>query len=343
MNESGRHWYTALNGFRHLEATAPERTVRVWTSADRLFAWMARRLPFVRPDFQDIRADDYPIRLWTVAVFLFGVLPVARKRGLGRLVIGDEYDTTLSVSHKGIPHFAGLFDQSRFFDNALSLYFRKKGWGLAQFSLLRSLSELLGLKVLLERYPELQQHQVSCHAASIRDDRAYPCGKCEKCRRVVSMLVALDGDPTRCGYTPEQVSRCLREVVEKGGVHQEAPVAKQTLWLLSQGGRLDERPRARAPKPSPTRRFCTSASMPAGLRSTESPGPSDAPSIPSSWSTPRGAFFDPAASGCPSMSWTTCPFPDRIGSKPRGRMSPSRPGGRKEGHGPHGGSGLPPG
>jgi len=56
VNESGRHWYTALNGFRHLEATAPERTVRVWTSADRLFAWMLRRLPFVRPDFQDVRA-----------------------------------------------------------------------------------------------------------------------------------------------------------------------------------------------------------------------------------------------------------------------------------------------
>jgi creatinine amidohydrolase/Fe(II)-dependent formamide hydrolase-like protein len=153
---------------------------------------------------------------------------------LGRLVIGDEYDTTLSLSHKGIPHFGGLYDQSRLFDNALSLYYRKKGWKLAQFSLLRPLSELLALKILLERYPELQRHQVSCHAASIRDGRAYPCGKCEKCRRVISMLVGLQGDPTRCGYSPEQVSRCLKHVVEKGGVHQEAPVAKQTLWLLSE-------------------------------------------------------------------------------------------------------------
>jgi creatinine amidohydrolase/Fe(II)-dependent formamide hydrolase-like protein len=201
---------------------------------------MLRRLPFVRPDFQDVRADDYPIRLWTVAVFLFGVLPVVRKRGLGRLVIGDEYDTTLNAVHRGIRHYGGLYDQSRYFDNAMSLYFRKKGWNLAQFSLLRPLSELLGLKVLLERYPELQRHQVSCHAASIRDDRVFPCGKCEKCRRVVSMLVALGGDPTRCGYTQEQVTRCVKDVMEKGGVHQEAPVAQHTLWLLSQGGYLGD-------------------------------------------------------------------------------------------------------
>jgi creatinine amidohydrolase/Fe(II)-dependent formamide hydrolase-like protein len=54
------------------------------------------------------------------------------------------------------------------------------------------------------------------------------------------MLVALGGDPTRCGYTPEQVKRCLKEVAEQGGIHQEAPVARHTLWLLSQGGHFRE-------------------------------------------------------------------------------------------------------
>ena len=48
----------------------------------RVFAWMLGHLPFVRSDHARVRSDEYPIRLWTVAVFLFGVLPVARARGI---------------------------------------------------------------------------------------------------------------------------------------------------------------------------------------------------------------------------------------------------------------------
>jgi creatinine amidohydrolase/Fe(II)-dependent formamide hydrolase-like protein len=237
VNESGRHWYTALNGYRYLNRVDPERTGRVWTSADRVFSWMARQLPLVRPDVSRIRADDYPIRLWTVAVFLFGALPLLRARGIGRIVIGDEFDTTRIASHEGITHYDGLYDQSRFFDNALSGYFRRKGWNVAQFSVLRPLSELLVEKILVERYPELQAQQVSCHAASVKGDRAYPCGRCEKCRRVVSMLVAVSGDPARCGYAAEQVDACLRAVAT-GELHQEAENAEHVRWLLRESGRL---------------------------------------------------------------------------------------------------------
>lgn len=237
VNESGRHWYTALNGYRYLARVDPERTGRVWTSADRVFSWMARRLPVVRRDFARVRSDDYPIRLWTVAVFLFGALPLARARGIGRVVIGDEFDTTRIASHEGITHYDGLYDQSRFFDNALSAYFRRKGWNVAQFSVLRPLSELLVEKLLVERYPELQAHQVSCHAASVKGDRAYPCGRCEKCRRVVSMLAAVGGDPGRCGYSAEQVEACLRAVAT-GELHQEAENAEHVRWLLREAGRL---------------------------------------------------------------------------------------------------------
>ncbi|MDP2469486.1 MAG: creatininase family protein [Candidatus Palauibacterales bacterium] len=262
VNESGRHWYTALNGFRHLRTTDPERTVRIWTTADRVFNWMLRQLPVVRPDYHRIRADDYPVRLWTVAVFVFGALPVLRRRGIGRLVIGDEYDTTRSVKHRGIPHFDGLYDQSRFFDNALSLYYRSKGWGVSQFSLLRPMSELLVEKVLVERYPELQRHQVSCHSASVRGEQVYPCGRCEKCRRVVAMLTAVGGDPTRCGYDAEQISSCLAAAAE-GGLHQESEGEQQLLWWLAEQGRLPVRghsaggdragkgPGQRAPGPHP--------------------------------------------------------------------------------------------
>jgi len=126
-------------------------------------------------------------------------LPIASKRKAGNILIGDEYDTTLKLNYQGITHYSGLYDQSKYFDNALTRYFMKKGWGFHQYSILRSLSELLILKILVKRYPELQKHQVSCHASHDKDGRVYPCGNCEKCRRIVGMLMALDEDPRNCG------------------------------------------------------------------------------------------------------------------------------------------------
>ena len=234
VNESGRHWFTALNAYRHFKEREAF-TARVWVNSDRVFAWMLHRLPFIREDFARVRSDEYPVRLWTVAVFLFGVLPLLRKRGIGRLLVGDEYDTTVRAVHEGISHYDGLFDQSLPFDNVLSSYFLKKGWAISQFSILRPLSELLVQKVLLERYPRLQEHQVSCHAAHKEGERVHPCGKCEKCRRIVGMVTALDGDPSRCGYSPEQVKRCLEDLARKG-VHQEAEGGRQLAFLLARKG-----------------------------------------------------------------------------------------------------------
>jgi len=236
INESGRHWFSALNAYRHFSAEVPD-THRVWTNADRVFSWMLRHLPFVRQDFSKLRSDEYPVRLWTVAVFVFGALPVLRKHGIGRLVIGDEYDTTRRASHRGVSHYDGLYDQSRYFDNALTRYYQRKRWRVSQFSLLRPLSELLVEKILVERFPRLFRQQVSCHAAHVKDDKVYPCGNCEKCRRIVGMLRALEGDPGQCGYTPEQVRRCLEGLAGKG-VHQEQASVQHLGWTLQQKGVL---------------------------------------------------------------------------------------------------------
>ncbi len=234
INESGRHWYTALNAYRYFSTNFP-RTARVWTNADRLFAWMLRHFPFIRPDFASVRSDEYPIRLWTVAVFLFGALPIVRKRGIGRLSIGDEFDTTARTVFHGISHYSGLYDQSRYFDNTLTRYSIRKKWNVTQFSLLRPLSELLIEKILVERFPHLQRHQVSCHATHIEGERIRPCGQCEKCRRIVGMLMALGADPSHCGYSEAQVKHCLEELVEKG-VHQESAGAQHLIFLLNEKG-----------------------------------------------------------------------------------------------------------
>lgn len=238
LNESGRHWFTAVNAYREFRRSVPTCT-RVWTNSDRLFGWMLRQLPFVRPDFHRLRSDEYPIRLWTVAVFLFGALPLVRKRGVGRLLIGDEYDTTVRISHQGIAHYDGLYDQSRYFDHALTRYYAAKQWTLTQHSLLRPLSEFLIQSTLARRYPDLARLQVSCHAAHKEGDSMRPCGRCEKCRRIVGMLLASDADPALCGYRADQVSSIRKSLVEKG-VHQERVAAKHLASLLFEKGLITE-------------------------------------------------------------------------------------------------------
>ncbi len=238
INESGRHWYTALNGYKYLVDNEPN-TSRVWCNSDRIYNWMLRQMPCIRKDFNSVRADNYPVRLWTVPVFLFGALPIARKANIRNIIIGNEYDTTLRSTLNGIIHYHGLYDQSKYFDNALTRYYTKKGWSLFQYSLLRSLSELLILKILVKRYPHLQAQQVSCHAAHIKDNRAYPCGKCEKCRRIVAMLSALDEMPERCGYSREQVESALR-MLGNTGVKQLETDSAHLFHLLVEKNLIDK-------------------------------------------------------------------------------------------------------
>lgn len=232
INEAGRHWFTAVNSHRYYKETEPN-TEKPWCNSDRVFNWMLKQLPFIKENYASIRADIYPIRLWTVAVFLFGVLPVVRKKGIGNVLIGDEYDTTLKGETHGITHYNGLYDQSKYFDNALSRYYRRKGWQINQFSILRSLGELLIMKALIKRYPELQKHQISCHAAHEIDGRMHPCGKCEKCRRIIGMLKALDENPEHCGYSKTQITNGL-QALEKQSVKQIGSDASHLYYLLLQ-------------------------------------------------------------------------------------------------------------
>ena len=218
INEAGRHWFTAVNSYRHMREIEPN-TEKPWCNSDRVFNWMLKQLPFIKENYATIRADIYPIRLWTVAVFLFGVLPIVRKKGIGNILIGNEYDTTVKSETAAITHYNGLYDQSKYFDNAMSRYYSSKGWHIHQFSILRSMSELLIMKILTKRYPHLQQQQVSCHAAHKLGERMHPCGKCEKCRRIIGMLLALDENPRNCGYSDEQIELGLA-ALEKQSVKQ---------------------------------------------------------------------------------------------------------------------------
>ena len=57
INESGRHWFTALNAYRHFKDRIPH-TARVWVNSDRVFSWMLQHMAFIRKNFADIRSDE---------------------------------------------------------------------------------------------------------------------------------------------------------------------------------------------------------------------------------------------------------------------------------------------
>jgi hypothetical protein len=236
VNEAGRHWFTAVNAYRYFKENEPN-TDKAWCNSDRIFNWMVKNLKFIKPNYASIRADIYPIRLWTVSVFLFGVLPLALKKGLGNVIVGDEYDTTERKTTQGISHYSALYDQSKYFDNALTRYYQKKGWNLYQYSMLRSMSELLIMKVLLKRYPDLQMHQTSCHAAHEKEKRMYPCGNCEKCRRIIGMITALNESPENCGYQPEQITKSLNQLANVS-VKQIGSDAAHLYHLLLKNGSI---------------------------------------------------------------------------------------------------------
>ncbi len=230
INESGRHWFTAFNAYRHFKENEPN-TSKPWCNCDRIYNWMLKQFPFIREDYATIRADIYPIRLWTVAVFLFGALPVARDSKAYNILIGDEYDTTVTEISHGMKHYSGLFDQSKYFDKTMTDYYGAKGWHFRQYSILRSMSELLIMKMLVKRYPHLQKHQVSCHAAHKVEERMEPCGKCEKCRRIIGMLKSLDENPEHCGYNKKQIEFGLEELENKS-VKQIGSDAAHLYYLL---------------------------------------------------------------------------------------------------------------
>jgi hypothetical protein len=43
----------------------------------------------------------------------------------------------------------------------------------------------------------------------------HPCGKCEKCRRIIGMIKSLDENPEKCGYNETQIKNGLASLSAK--------------------------------------------------------------------------------------------------------------------------------
>ncbi len=214
VNESGGHWRTAVPAYRQFREIDPN-TARVWTNVDRFYTFMLDKMRIIRKDHRKIWADTYPIRLCIFPVYVFLLLPIFAKRGIGNILIGSEFDDPrMSPYFAGIRHFFGVYDQTQDFDIRMEQWFSKRLPGMHQWSAVRPISGLIVERILTSRYPELARLQRSCHSCRFDHGAYLPCGKCSKCQGILLFLLANNVDPSIMGYNAEDVAALPARVAE---------------------------------------------------------------------------------------------------------------------------------
>jgi hypothetical protein len=216
VNESGRHWFTALTAYRWFKDNIPE-TMKIWTNIDRLYLFIERNMKILIPNFYRKFSDIYPIRLFVFGYYIFLYIPLAYKYRIGNINMGNEYDDPNGVSYEynGIKHYYGIYDQSQEFDDYMTHWFNQKGLNIRQWSVVRPLTGLLVERILSQRYPHLFKLQTSCHMVHIENNKIIPCGRCSKCGGIMLFLLANGINPEHIRYKPEHIKN-LPNIIEKG-------------------------------------------------------------------------------------------------------------------------------
>ena len=214
VNESGGHWRTALTAYRHHKKT-DNHTRRIWTNVDRFYTFMLDNLSFIRSDHRQIQADTYPLRLCIFPLYVFAFLPLLCDEGIGNILIGSEFDDERTTPlYQGIRHYFGVYDQHQDFDLRMHQWYAQRIPGLHQWSAVRTISGLIVERILVNRYPELAQHQRSCHSCHFGNDTLVPCGHCSKCNGVLLFLLANTNDPKHMAFRQEDIERFCKQVYE---------------------------------------------------------------------------------------------------------------------------------
>ncbi|MGC9126927.1 MAG: hypothetical protein ACP5HV_05510 [Thermoplasmata archaeon] len=241
FNESGGHWRTALPAYKGLSSTE-KNTKKVWSNIDRFYLFMLDHLKIIREDHRKIRADTYPIRLFIFGPYIFSMLPIFIKYGIGNILLGSEYDDPRTdYSYHGIKHYFGIYDQSVDFDRYNTDYFNSKGIGIRQWSIVRPITGLIVERILIRRYHDLYRYQRSCHSCHIENGEVIPCGVCTKCLGVMSFIIANDGDPREINYRDTHIMK-LEENLSKTQLRLDPDEREHTFFLLNRKGfKLDGR------------------------------------------------------------------------------------------------------
>lgn len=236
VNESGRHWFTALTAYKGI-SQMDHKTRKVWTNIDRLFAFIEKNMKIVVPYYWRKNREIYPVRLFWYAHYIFSVLPLAVKNNIGNITMGNEFDdpTGLTFEYKGIKHYYATYDQSLDFDDYMTDWMAQRGLRVKQWSPLRPITPLIVLRILFNRYPKLGVLQTSCHSTRIENGVVKPCGTCFKCNGVLLMMLAEGIDPTIIRYEKHHVDT-LPERIQKGMLRLEDSLVKHSKYLIAQRG-----------------------------------------------------------------------------------------------------------
>ncbi len=205
INESGGHWRTAKTAYDYMANNDPNNT-RAWTTVDRFYREMNRKVSALNEKALKMWSDTYPIQLFIFPVYIFTILPYIRSLKISYVMKGDEFDDPRNMKPEyGIRHFYGIYDQTMEFDKRITEYFRIKEFNTVFFSAVRGISGYVEERILFNRYPELAALQRSCHSCHYENSSIVPCGKCSKCNGVLLFLLANSIDPKIIKYKDEDI------------------------------------------------------------------------------------------------------------------------------------------
>lgn len=207
FNESGSHWFTASTAYAYYKSCYRD-VHKVWSNVDRLYRFFLRNLPQIDQAAIRRKTDTYPVQLFIFPVYVMAFVPLARKLGIGSMVLGDEFDDPREMSdYRGIHHYYGVFDQTHDFNRLMSAYLSSKGMDFEVWSAVYAISGSVVEKILINRYPELFRLQRSCHSCRSREGGMVPCGKCSKCLGIMMFTLAAGGNPKTILYGDESLEK----------------------------------------------------------------------------------------------------------------------------------------
>lgn len=214
FEESGSHWLTAKTAYDYYRNNF-SNVMKVWSNTDRFYHEALKHLKIIKQEMIDIRSDDYPIQVFIFPLYIFLLLPLIKKYGIGNVIMGDEFDDPRGMEdYKGLKYYYGIFDQTYDFNKILSVYFRDKGINSDVYSIVYPVTGYVEEKILMARYRKLFRQQRSCHSCHEENGVIYPCGKCSKCLGILLFIESAGGDPRDIMYTDTDIRLLRRRLLK---------------------------------------------------------------------------------------------------------------------------------
>lgn len=89
------------------------------------------------------------------------------------------------------------------------------------FSLLEPLYEIVEMRLLHHRYPEIGKYQMSCFASADEAEHSRWCQECDKCAYMYALLCGFGIDPKKVGFTKDLFSEKHKEMYESFFIRTE--------------------------------------------------------------------------------------------------------------------------